>query len=215
MRQKAVLIEFRGVAGINAETVISRHFDLKALHEVLSQVQDLDNWRIPNDHIRPTLNWSVEWTPELDAKLLVGVWKYGLGSWETVRDDPSLMMKGKVFLDDVQSKGKKLAERETRLIPNAIHLVRRADYASGLVRDSQETARLLREQQSVYANSSTARPSSHAHSHSHHSEPGPSSRGESSSSHGKKGRESSVSETDAKGKRKSTPVYTDSENESD
>lgn len=215
MRQKAVLIEFRGVAGINAETVISRHFDLKALHEVLSQVQDLDNWRIPNDHIRPTLNWSVEWTPELDAKLLIGVWKYGLGAWESVRDDPALEMKGKVFLDDVQSKSKKLAEGETRLIPNAIHLVRRADYASGLVRDSQETARLLREQQSHNASStstSSKRPSSHAHSHNAE---GSSSKSESSSSHAKKGRESSVSEVDAKGKRKSTPVYTDSEGESD
>lgn len=213
MRQKAVLIEFRGVAGINAETVISRHFDLKALHEVLSQVQDLDNWRIPNDHIRPTLNWSVEWTPELDAKLLVGVWKYGLGSWETLQNDPALLLKDKMFLEDVVPKGKKLGEGETRLIPNAIHLVRRADYASGLIRDSQEAAKLLREQQ--LQGGSRPLNASHSNSHSqpssHQPEGGPSR----SDSYSKKGREPVPESLDAKGKRKSTPVYTDSDNESD
>ena len=82
MRQKAILLTFRTVANINAETLVSRHYELKALIEHFKRVPDPLTWSIPHENIKPTMNWNVEWTSQEDSRLLVGIWKYGFGSWE-------------------------------------------------------------------------------------------------------------------------------------
>jgi chromodomain-helicase-DNA-binding protein 1 len=79
-----VLLTYNNVGSINAETVVSRFYELKAVIEHMKRVEDPDTYRIPHDFIKPTLNWSVEWTPEDDAKLLVGIWKHGFGTWEEI-----------------------------------------------------------------------------------------------------------------------------------
>lgn len=84
MRQKAVLLTFRTVANINAETLVSRHYELKALIEHFKRVPDVLAWSIPHENIKPTLNWNVDWTAQEDSRLLVGIWKYGFGSWEQI-----------------------------------------------------------------------------------------------------------------------------------
>ena len=44
------------------------------------------------------VGWAgVRWAPVDDARLLVGVYQYGLGNWETVRDDPDLSLADKVL----------------------------------------------------------------------------------------------------------------------
>lgn len=85
MRQKAILFTFRGIQGINAETVVARHYELKALVEHFKRVEDVDSYAIPHDNLKPTMNWSVEWGPKEDARLLIGIWRYGFGAWDLIK----------------------------------------------------------------------------------------------------------------------------------
>ncbi|KAH8119064.1 transcription regulator [Phellopilus nigrolimitatus] len=133
-KSKAVLITFRGVGNINAETVLSRHRDLRILFDYLSELPDPYTWELPIENIRPTLNWSGRWGPKDDAMLLVGAYIYGFGNWETIQKDPKLGLDGKFFLDE----GKKGEDASTKPIPNAIHLVRRGDFLLNLLREYNE-----------------------------------------------------------------------------
>lgn len=78
--------------------------------------------------------WDCEWGDQEDAKLVIGVWKYGHGNWEAMVKDPELKLETKFFLEDAKIKAD---DKEKRNIPNSIHLVRRADYLIGVLHDSQ------------------------------------------------------------------------------
>lgn len=119
LRQKAVLFTYKTVTAINAETLVSRFYELRALQEHFAR-NSTDNYRLPFDQLKPTQNWSVEWTPDDDAHLLVGLYKYGFSSWERMAQDETLRLKDKMFLEE--KKGEK------QNIPGSIHLVRRGDY---------------------------------------------------------------------------------------
>ncbi|KZV69953.1 hypothetical protein PENSPDRAFT_580122 [Peniophora sp. CONT] len=135
-KSKAVLVTYRNVANINAETVISRARDLRILFDHLSVLSedDLFKWTLPVDNIRPTLNWSGRWTTQEDSALLIGAFVHGFGNWEHMQKDPRLGLEGKFFLEE----GKKGEDAASRPIPNAIHLVRRGDYLLGLLREHDE-----------------------------------------------------------------------------
>ena len=140
-KSKAVLVTYRGVANINAETVLSRHQDLQILFKYLETLSDDEQyaWAIPIDNIRPTLNWSGRWGPQEDAMLLVGAYRYGFGNWEAMAKDPRLGLDGKFFLEE----GKKGEDAASKPIPNAIHLVRRGDYLLGILREHDEKIRAI------------------------------------------------------------------------
>jgi len=138
-KSKAVLVTYRNVGNINAETVLSRTRDLCILYNHLSgfSTEEIYNWVIPIDNIRPTLNWSGRWGPQEDAMLLVGAFLYGFGNWETMAKDPKLGLDGKFFLEE----GKKGEDAASKPIPNAIHLVRRGDFLLGILREHDEKLR--------------------------------------------------------------------------
>ncbi|KAL1939797.1 hypothetical protein VTO73DRAFT_9497 [Trametes versicolor] len=140
-KSKAVLVTYRGVNNINAETVLSRHRDLQILFKYLDPISqdDMYTWTIPIDNIRPTLNWSGRWGPQEDSMLLVGAYKYGFGNWEAMAKDPRLGLEGKFFLEE----GKKGEDAASKPIPNAIHLVRRGDYLLGILREHDEKIRAI------------------------------------------------------------------------
>ncbi|KAI0775711.1 SNF2 family N-terminal domain-containing protein [Trametes elegans] len=140
-KSKAVLVTYRGVNNINAETVLSRHRDLQILFKYLDPIppEEMYNWSIPIDNIRPTLNWSGRWGPQEDSMLLVGAYKYGFGNWEAMAKDPRLGLEGKFFLEE----GKKGEDAASKPIPNAIHLVRRGDYLLGILREHDEKIRAI------------------------------------------------------------------------
>ncbi|KAG6866711.1 hypothetical protein C0991_011370 [Blastosporella zonata] len=136
-KSKAVLVTCRGVGNINAETVLSRHRDLRILYNILSELDDPYKWALPMDNIRPTLNWSGRWGPGDDSMLLVGAYLYGFGNWEAMAKDPKLGLDGKFFLEE----GKKGEDSASRPIPNAIHLVRRGDFLLSILREHDEKLR--------------------------------------------------------------------------
>ncbi|PCH43780.1 transcription regulator [Wolfiporia cocos MD-104 SS10] len=138
-KSKAVLVTYRNVGNINAETVLSRHRDLQILYNYLHEQTDVYQWQIPIDNIRPTLNWSGRWGPQEDSMLLVGAYLYGFGNWETMAKDPRLGLEGKFFLEE----GKKGEDAASKPIPNAIHLVRRGDFLLGLLREHDEKLRAI------------------------------------------------------------------------
>lgn len=128
-KSKAVLVTYRGVGNINAETVLSRNRDLRILYDYLVSLTDPYSWELPIENIRPTLNWSCHWGPKEDAMLLVGAYLYGFGNWEVIQQDEHLGLGGKFFLDE----GKKGEDASLKPIPNAIHLVRRGDFLLNLL----------------------------------------------------------------------------------
>jgi chromodomain-helicase-DNA-binding protein 1 len=136
-KSKAVLVTCRNVANINAETVISRHRDLRILFNILSEQSDPYSWSIPIENIRPTLNWSGRWGPHDDSMLLVGAFLYGFGNWEAMAKDAKLELDGKFFLEE----GKKGEDSSNKPIPNAIHLVRRGDFLLSILREHDEKLR--------------------------------------------------------------------------
>ncbi len=140
-KSKAVLVTYRNVNNINAETVLSRHRDLQILFKYLDPLTQDERyeWAIPIENIRPTLNWSGRWGPQEDAMLLVGAYKYGFGNWEAMAKDSRLGLEGKFFLEE----GKKGEDAASKPIPNAIHLVRRGDYLLGILREHDEKIRAI------------------------------------------------------------------------
>jgi chromodomain-helicase-DNA-binding protein 1 len=136
-KSKAVLVSYRGVGNINAETVLSRNRDLRILYDHLHDIPDVYKWSIPIENIRPTLNWSGRWGPAEDSMLLVGAYLYGFGNWEAMAKDPKLHLDGKFFLEE----GKKGEDAASRPIPNAIHLVRRGDFLLSILKEHDEKLR--------------------------------------------------------------------------
>ncbi|EIN11962.1 hypothetical protein PUNSTDRAFT_99321 [Punctularia strigosozonata HHB-11173 SS5] len=199
-KSKAVLVTYRNVGNINAETVVSRNRDLKVLyHHLHSLGDDIYNWSIPIENIRPTLNWSGRWGPQEDSMLLVGAFIHGFGNWEAMQKDPRLGLDGKFFLEE----GKKGDDSATKPIPNAIHLVRRGDYLLGLLREHDEK---IRSYENSLRNRSLPRASV---------SPPPSAHGSVSQGLKRRAESEAVASVEDNGprkrKRRPTPTFTDSE----
>jgi len=202
-KSKAVLVTYRNVGNINAETVLSRYRDLRVLYNILadSSHDELYNWSIPIENIRPVLSWSGRWGPQEDSMLLVGAFLYGFGNWEAMAKDSRLGLEGKFFLEE----GKKGEDSSSRPIPNAIHLVRRGDFLLGLLREYDEK---LRSYESSLRNKGQLKLSV---------TPPPATGASSSTSSRKRRAESEAiasvddSTTTKKRKRRPTPTFTDSE----
>lgn len=199
-KSKAVLVTCRGVGNINAETVLSRHRELRILYDILSPLDDVYSWQLPVENLRPTLNWSGRWGTQEDSMLLVGAYLYGFGNWETMAKDPKLGLEGKFFLEE----GKKGEDAASRPIPNAIHLVRRGDFLLTTLREHYEKIRSIESTiRSKIKSSQSPPPLNFASSSSH-------------SSSLKRRAESeavaSVEDSSSKRrKRRPTPTFTDSE----
>jgi len=86
LRQKAILFTYLTVTAINAETVIARYYELKALVEHFKRIGDSKGYEVPIDNLKSTSNWTVEWGIKEDTHLLIGIWRHGFGSWEAIHD---------------------------------------------------------------------------------------------------------------------------------
>lgn len=152
--KRAVLFEFDNVKNLNAESLLNRIEDLKLLRSFIDKnyKDEPSNFKF-HKTLKPVQNWNCEWTKDDDDKLMVGVYKYGYGSWAQIRDDPFLGLTNKIFLNEAQlsAKGTKREEAtegtnipekrgkgitgSSKKVPGSIHLGRRVDYLISVLRD--------------------------------------------------------------------------------
>lgn len=102
---------------MNLKQLERSHAELKPLHDALITAEQKTAFKPPKD-AKPQKGWDVEWTWKDDGSLLWGVWKYGYGSWEAIKMDPTLSLADKIFIKDKTKKpqGKNLQQRVDYLL---------------------------------------------------------------------------------------------------
>ncbi|KAL1463282.1 hypothetical protein WDU94_015047 [Cyamophila willieti] len=113
VRTKAPTCKLGGVT-VNAKSVVTCEAELEPLDSVLpATAEERVQWTL--DVRVKAANFDVDWEVKEDSKLLLGIYQYGLGSWEAIKMDPSLGISDKIL-----SNGDKK--------PQAKHLQVRAEY---------------------------------------------------------------------------------------
>lgn len=80
-----------GGVSVNAKTMMTCEEELEPLDEVLpTDVEERSKWLL-EARTKPA-HFDVEWDAPEDSKLLLGIYQYGMGSWEQIKMDPSLGM---------------------------------------------------------------------------------------------------------------------------
>jgi chromodomain-helicase-DNA-binding protein 1 len=133
--KRAILFDYGGCRNLNAETILTRPTELDVLRKF-----------IPNDEImkfkfkvdpKAVHGWTCDWKIEDDTHLLIGIYKFGYGSWIQIRDDPILNLQNKLFLESAPANAsKEEKDKINKRIPGAVHLVRRADYLLNFLKDT-------------------------------------------------------------------------------
>jgi len=142
-KPKAILIEFKGLPKVNAESILQRRDDMTFLHRILHRTAPVTNFRI-SAQVKSVSNWKSQWAAREDAMLLVGVDRHGHGGWYAIRDDPELGLTDKVFLDENKPEKKSAkSEGATKDIPGSIHLNRRTDYLFTVLREEHAKPGIL------------------------------------------------------------------------
>lgn len=109
-----------GGASFNAKTLWTCEEELRPLDEVVpSAREERVRWQL-EFKTRPA-NFDVEWGEREDTKLVVGIYQYGMGSWEAMKGDAGLELGEKILLPG-----------ETK--PQAKHLQTRAEYLLKVIR---------------------------------------------------------------------------------
>lgn len=134
--RKAVLFDFKGVKRLNAETIIERPGEMRMLKEVTDQVPEATSFRVPE--ASKGAAYSCSWGAREDGMLCVGIVRHGYGAWVQIRDDASLGLRDKFFLEEhrVEKKEERIKGEEKGVkSPGAVHLVRRADYLLSVLKE--------------------------------------------------------------------------------
>ncbi|VEU19477.1 DEKNAAC100795 [Brettanomyces naardenensis] len=131
--RKAVLFDYMGVRNLNAETIIERPEELRLLRVVVPS-DDPMKFRFRSEP-KPVHAWSCDWTTRDDMMLLIGVYKFGYGSWIQIRDDPILKLQNKIFLESAPAGASKEEKAKYNKTPGAVHLVRRTEYLLGFLKE--------------------------------------------------------------------------------
>uniref|UniRef100_A0A1I7U6U6 Chromodomain-helicase-DNA-binding protein 1 n=1 Tax=Caenorhabditis tropicalis TaxID=1561998 RepID=A0A1I7U6U6_9PELO len=102
---------------VNLKQIERSHAELRPLHEALKSEDKKTSFKPPMN-AKPQKGWDVEWKWVDDGALLWGVWKYGYGSWEAIKMDPTLGLADKIFIKDKTKKpqGKNLQHRVDYLL---------------------------------------------------------------------------------------------------
>ncbi|KAF4777716.1 SNF2 super family protein [Colletotrichum scovillei] len=127
--KKAVLVDFGEVRKMNAETAVERPQQLRLLRQTIRKSDDFKTFRLAD--ATKAAHYSCEWGAREDGMLLVGIDKYGFGAWTQIRDDATLDMSDKFFLEEHRIEKKEERNKATEKgvnSPGAVHLVRRSEY---------------------------------------------------------------------------------------
>ncbi|KAK7207221.1 SNF2 family N-terminal domain-containing protein [Myxozyma melibiosi] len=167
--RKAVLFEYKGlVKNLNAELILQRPQDLKILDDAIPKEDPL-TFKLKG-HVKSVHGWNCSWELKDDEMLLVGVFKYGYGAWASIRDDPTLGLSDKFFLEEhrIEKKEERVKEEKSGpKMPGPVHLGRRVEYLISLLKepeprdaekDSRRRKRLATKTGKVNSGSASASP---------------------------------------------------------
>lgn len=109
-----------GGVSVNAKTMMQCEKELEPLDTILpSDANERLKWML-EIKTKPA-HFDVEWDAPEDSKLLIGIYQYGMGSWEAIKMDPSLAIGDKI-----------LANGDKK--PQAKHLQSRCEYLLRILR---------------------------------------------------------------------------------
>ncbi|XP_071486143.1 chromodomain-helicase-DNA-binding protein 1-like [Diadema antillarum] len=101
---------------INAPSVLKHEEENEPLAIIPAEKEKRKKFKLQS-RLR-IVHWDVEWDVEDDHNLLVGIYEYGMGSWEAIKMDPSLNLHDKILLADATKKpqAKQLQTRAENLV---------------------------------------------------------------------------------------------------
>lgn len=116
-------IKLGGVA-VNAKSVLACSEELDILDDIIpSDEEERSKWILDLKRVK-SANFDFDWDITDDSKLLIGIYLYGLGSWEAIKIDTALGLSDKILSNEDKK-------------PQAKHLLNRSEYLLKLLKKNQ------------------------------------------------------------------------------
>uniref|UniRef100_H2Z5P3 DNA helicase n=1 Tax=Ciona savignyi TaxID=51511 RepID=H2Z5P3_CIOSA len=110
---------------VSVKTTLACIEDLQPIVDVIPKDEEERKNFLLNIPVRPMYVWDCAWGLSDDSHLLIGIYEYGMGSWEQVQADPALKLDSKIL-------------RPNNEKPQAKQLQSRAEYLIKLLRKAQD-----------------------------------------------------------------------------
>lgn len=122
-RNRGPSIKLGGVA-VNVKSVLACSEELDVLDDIIpSDEEERSKWTLDLKRVK-SANFDFDWDMTDDSKLLIGIYFYGLGSWEAMKIDTALGLSDKILSNEDKK-------------PQAKHLLARAEYLLKLLKKNQ------------------------------------------------------------------------------
>jgi len=122
-RNRGPSIKLGGVA-VNAKSVLACSEELDVLDDIIpSDEEERFKWTLDLKRVK-SANFDFNWDITDDSKLLIGIYLYGLGSWEAIKIDTALGLSDKILSNEDKK-------------PQAKHLLARSEYLLKLLKKNQ------------------------------------------------------------------------------
>lgn len=122
-RNRGPSIKLGGVA-VNAKSVLTCSEELDVLDDIIpSDEEERSKWVLDLKRVK-SANFDFDWDITDDSKLLIGIYLYGLGSWEAIKIDTALGLSDKILSNEDKK-------------PQAKHLLARSEYLLKLLKKNQ------------------------------------------------------------------------------
>lgn len=120
-------IKLGGVA-VNAKSVLACSEELDVLDDIIpSDEEERSKWTLDLKRVK-SANFDFDWDISDDSKLLIGIYLYGLGSWEAIKIDTALGLSDKILSNEDKK-------------PQAKHLLARSEYLLKMLKKNQIVAK--------------------------------------------------------------------------
>lgn len=116
-------IKLGGVA-VNAKSVLACSEELDVLDDIIpTDEEERSKWTLDLKRVK-SANFDFDWDITDDSKLLIGIYLYGLGSWEAIKIDTALGLSDKILSNEDKK-------------PQAKHLLARSEYLLKMLKKNQ------------------------------------------------------------------------------
>jgi len=85
---------------VNVKSVLARSKELDILNDIIpSDEEERSKFTLDLKHVK-SANFDFNWDITDDLKLLIGIYIYGLGSWEAIKIDTALGLSDKILSNE-------------------------------------------------------------------------------------------------------------------